>query len=215
MKNFTLDIENGIARLVFDLENEKVNKLSFEVLEQLSGILDEIKANQDIKLLLIDSAKKNIFIAGADIKEIDAFKTEDEVYEALLKGHAVLDKLENLPIPTVAYINGACMGGGLELALCCNYRVASTNAKTILSFPEIKLGFFPGLGGTIRAPKLIGLVPALDLILSAKKCDAKKAYRIGLVNEIFDEGQKEFKLKKFINDILDFKYKPKKVKKIF
>jgi len=215
MKNFILDIENGIARLVFDLENEKINKLSFEVLEQLSGILDEIKDNKDINLLLIDSAKTNIFIAGADIKEIDAFQTEDEVYEALLKGHAVLDKLERLPIPTVAYINGACMGGGLELALSCNYRVASTNSKTILSFPEIKLGFFPGLGGTIRAPKLIGLIPALDLILSAKKCDAQKAYRMGLVNEIFHDGQKEFKLEKFIQDILQYKFKVKKVKKSF
>ena len=213
MKNFKLDIENGIATLVFDLENEKVNKLSFEVLEQLSGILDDIKSNNDIKLLLIDSAKKNIFIAGADIKEIDAFQTEDEVYKALLKGHAVLDKLEGLTIPTVAYINGACMGGGLELALACKYRVASTNSKTILSFPEIKLGFFPGLGGTIRAPKLIGLIPALDLILSAKKCDAKKAYRIGLVNAIFDEGQKEFKLKNFVDDILNSNFKAKKVKK--
>ena len=213
MKNFQLNIQNNVATLTFDLENEKINKLSFEVLEQLSTILDDIKQNRDIKLLVIDSAKKNIFIAGADIKEIDAFKTEDEVYDALLKGHAVLDKLERLPIPTIAYINGACMGGGLELALSCNYRVASTNSKTVLSFPEIKLGFFPGLGGTIRAPKLIGLIPALDLILSAKKCDAKKAYRLGLVNEIFDDGQKEFKLKKFVQDILNYKLKPKKVKK--
>ena len=215
MKNFKLDIENGVATLIFDLENEKVNKLSFEVLRQLDKILDDIKSNQDINLLLIDSAKKNIFIAGADIKEIDAFETEDEVYEALLKGHKVLDKLESLVIPTVAYINGACMGGGLELALCCNYRVASTNTKTILSFPEIKLGFFPGLGGTIRAPKLIGLIPSLDLILSAKKLDAKKAYRMGLVNEIFHEGQKEFKLKTFIQNILNNKLKEKKVKKSF
>ena len=215
MKNFRLDIENNVATLVFDLENEKVNKLSFEVLEQLDTILDEIKLNKEIKLLVIDSAKKNIFIAGADIKEIEAFKTDDEVYEALLKGHKVLDKLERLPIPTVAYINGACMGGGLELALSCNYRIASTNEKTILSFPEIKLGFFPGLGGTIRAPKLIGLIPALDLILSAKKCDAKKAYRLGLVDEIFHEGQKEFKLQAFVQNILSYKLKSKKIKKSF
>jgi 3-hydroxyacyl-CoA dehydrogenase/enoyl-CoA hydratase/3-hydroxybutyryl-CoA epimerase len=215
MKNFILNIENGIARLTFDLENEKINKLSFEVLEQLSHILDDIHSDKSLKLLLINSAKKNIFIAGADIKEIESFQTDDEVYEALLKGHQVLDKLDTLNIPTVAYINGACMGGGLELALACNYRVASTSAKTVLSFPEIKLGFFPGLGGTIRAPKLIGLIPSLDLILTGKKLDALKAYKLGLVNEIFHEGQQKFKLESFIENIISNKYKARKVKKSF
>lgn len=215
MKNFKLDIKNDIAELTFDLENEKVNKLTFEVLEQLEKIVDEISINNSVKLLLINSAKKDIFIAGADIKEIAAFEKSEEVYEALLKGHKVLDKLENLAIPTIAYINGACMGGGLELALTCKYRVASTNSKTVLSFPEIKLGFFPGLGGTIRTPKLIGLIASLDLILSAKKIDAKKAYRIGLVDEIFDDGQKKFKLESFIQNVLSNKIKPKKGKKSF
>ena len=153
---------------------------------------------------------KKTYFKKKNINEIKNFETKEEVYEALIKGHAVLDKLENLKIPTVAYINGACMGGGLELALSCNYRVASTNEKTIFSFPEIKLGIFPGLAGCIRAPKLIGLIPSLDLILSAKKIDAKKAYRIKLVNEIFHEGQKEFKLKAFINDVLNHKIKKRK-----
>ena len=214
MNNFNLKIKKGIARLIFDLEDEKVNKLSFAVLKQLDEILDDISNNSEIKLLLLDSAKKNIFIAGADINEIKNFQTKEEVYEALIKGHAVLDKLENLKIPTVAYINGACMGGGLELALACNYRVASTNPKTIFSFPEIKLGIFPGLAGCIRVPKLIGLIPSLDLILSAKKIDAKKAYRIKLVNEIFHEGQKEFKLETFLQNVLNKKIKSR-VKKSF
>jgi 3-hydroxyacyl-CoA dehydrogenase / enoyl-CoA hydratase / 3-hydroxybutyryl-CoA epimerase len=215
MRSFKLGIRDDIAELTFDLENEKVNKLTFKVLEQLEKIVDEISINNSIKLLLIKSAKNNIFIAGADIKEITAFETSDEVYEALFKGHKVLDKIENLTIPTVAYINGACMGGGLELALTCKYRVASTNSKTVLSFPEIELGFFPGLGGTIRTPKLIGLIASLDLILSAKKIDAKKAYRIGLVDEIFDDGQKEFKLENFIQNVLNNKIKPKKAKDSF
>ena len=213
MTNFKMTIENGIARLTFDLENEKINKLSFEVLEQLSQILDDIKSNNSVKILVINSAKKNIFIAGADIKEIEAFQTENEVYEALLRGHAVLDKIENLGIPTISYIHGACMGGGLELALACKYRIASTNSKTVLSFPEIKLGFFPGLGGTIRAPKLIGLIPSLDLILTGKKLDALKAYKLGLVNEVFHEGQENFKLETFITDVITNKYKSKKINK--
>ena len=213
MKNFILDIQNNIATLTFDLEGEKINKLSFEVLQQLNEILDDISTNNSLKLLLIKSAKKNIFIAGADIKEIEAFKTSGEVYEALLRGHKVLDKLENLSIPTVAYINGACMGGGLELALACEYRVARTDAKTVLSFPEIKLGFFPGLGGTIRAPKLIGLLPSLDMILTGKKLDAKKAFRLGLVDEIFDSGQEQFKLQDLVESIVTNKYKKRSVKK--
>ena len=112
--------------------------------------------------------------------------------------HEIFNKLENLQIPTIAYINGACMGGGLELALACKYRVLSTNEKTKLAFPEIKLGIFPGFAGTIRAPKLIGLVNALDLILTGKTIDAKKAYKIGLADMIFDDAQKEFMLEGFI-----------------
>lgn len=112
--------------------------------------------------------------------------------------HEIFNKLENLTIPTIAYINGACMGGGLELALACKYRVLSTNEKTKLAFPEIKLGIFPGFAGTIRTPKLIGLVNALDLILTGKTIDAKKAYKLGLADMIFDDAQKEFMLEGFI-----------------
>ncbi|WP_368031168.1 3-hydroxyacyl-CoA dehydrogenase NAD-binding domain-containing protein [Arcobacter sp. s6] len=194
----TLEINQNIATLTFDLENEKINKLSFEILREFDEILDQIKDDTSIKALVIDSAKKNIFIAGADIKEIEKLKDEKEVYEALMEVHEIFNKLENLPIPTIAYINGACMGGGLELALACKYRVLSTNEKTKLAFPEIKLGIFPGFAGTIRAPKLIGLINALDLILTGKTVDAKKAYKLKLADAIFDDAQKEFMLDDFV-----------------
>ncbi|MDZ7818521.1 MAG: 3-hydroxyacyl-CoA dehydrogenase NAD-binding domain-containing protein [Aliarcobacter sp.] len=198
MSNITLEIKQNIATLTFDLENEKINKLSFEILKEFKETLDLVENDSSIKALVIDSAKKNIFIAGADIKEIEKLKDEKEVYEALMEVHEIFNKLENLTIPTIAYINGACMGGGLELALACKYRVLSTNEKTKLAFPEIKLGIFPGFAGTIRAPKLIGLVNALDLILTGKTIDAKKAYKIGLADMIFDDAQKEFMLEGFI-----------------
>ena len=198
MSNIILEINQNIATLTFDLENEKINKLSFEILKEFKEILNTIENDSSIKALVIDSAKKNIFIAGADIKEIEKLKDEKEVYEALMEVHEIFNKLENLTIPTIAYINGACMGGGLELALACKYRVLSTNEKTKLAFPEIKLGIFPGFAGTIRAPKLIGLVNALDLILTGKTIDAKKAYKIGLADMIFDDAQKEFMLEGFI-----------------
>lgn len=202
MKNITLTIENDIGFLTFDLQGSKANKLSFEVLEELDSHLDLIIKNSSLKVLVLQSAKESIFIAGADIKEIEAFVDFKLAYTAIIKGDEVFNKLENLKIPTIAYINGACMGGGLELALCCNYRIATTNSKTKLAFPEVKLGFFPGLGGTQRAPKLVGLINALDLILTGKTLDAKKAVRIKLVDEIFNNGQKEFKLKAFIQKVL-------------
>ncbi len=202
MSNIKFEINQNIATITFDLENEKVNKLSFEVLKEFDEKLTLIQEDHTIKALVIDSAKKDIFIAGADIKEIEQLKDSEEVYEALMNIHKIFNKLENLSIPTIAYINGACMGGGLELALACKYRVLSTNEKTKLAFPEIKLGFFPGFAGTIRLPKLIGLLPSLDLILTGKTIDAKKAYKINLADVIFDDAQKEFMLNDFVKNAI-------------
>lgn len=210
MKNLNLEIKDSIARITFDLENEKVNKLSTKVLSEFDETLDVIKNNSSIKALLVQSAKKNIFIAGADIEEIETLSKEEEIYELLMKVHSIFNKLENLPFPSIAYINGACMGGGLELALACTYRIATTSAKTKLAFPEIKLGIFPGFAGCLRAPKIVGLVNALDIILSGKNLDAKKAYRIKLVDEIFDDGQKEFKLEDFIQKAIKNEVKSRK-----
>ncbi len=205
MNNINLTVTNDIATLEFDLQNEKVNKLSFEVLNELNLKLDEISSNSNIKILIIKSLKENIFIAGADINEIKEFKNKEEVYNALLEGDAILNKIENLNIPTIAYINGACMGGGLELALACKYRIATTNKSTKFAFPEIKLGFFPGLGGTQRAPKLVGLISAMDLILTGKTIDSLKAYKIGLIDECFDEGQEKSKINAFISKVKEHK----------
>ena len=203
MNNIKFEINQNIATITFDLENEKVNKLSFEVLKEFDEKLNLVQENEQIKALVIDSAKKDVFIAGADIKEIEQLTDEKEIFDALMRVHRIFNKLENLPIPTIAYINGACMGGGLELALACKYRVLSTNEKTKLAFPEIKLGIFPGFAGTIRAPKLIGLVNALDLILTGKTVDARKAYKINLADAIFDDAQKEFMLEEFVNNAIN------------
>jgi 3-hydroxyacyl-CoA dehydrogenase/enoyl-CoA hydratase/3-hydroxybutyryl-CoA epimerase len=202
MNNIKFEINQNIATITFDLENEKINKLSFEVLKEFDEKLNLVQENDQIKALVIDSAKKDVFIAGADIKEIEQLTDEKEIFDALMRVHRIFNKLENLPIPTIAYINGACMGGGLELALACKYRVLSTNEKTKLAFPEIKLGIFPGFAGTIRAPKLIGLVNALDLILTGKTVDARKAYKINLADAIFDDAQKEFMLEEFVNNAI-------------
>lgn len=194
--NFSFD-SNGIANLVFDLANEKVNKLSAEVLLELEAILDEIEANKNIHLLLIKSGKKDIFIAGADINEIRGIKNESDAYKKVMQGQEILSKIADLKIPTIALINGACLGGGLELALACKYRIAVDNKKTMLGLPEVNLGIIPGFGGTQRLPKLIGLQESLKIILSGKAIDYKKAFKIGLVDKIIRE---EF----LTNDLEDF-----------
>lgn len=210
MENINLTIKNNIATLCFNLENEKVNKLSFQVLHELNEKLDSIKDDRSIKLLLITSAKKHIFIAGADINEIREIKEKDEIYNLLLKAHKIFNKLENLPCPTISVIDGACMGGGLELALNTDYRVSTNTSRVKIALPEVKLGIIPGFGGTLRLPRLVGLLPSLDMILSGKTIDAKKAYKLGLIDKYFGEGQLEYKLEEFCDGVLKGKIPKKK-----
>ncbi len=194
--------KNGVANLVFDLPNEKVNKLSAEVLSELEKALNVIDGNKAIRVLLITSEKKDIFIAGADINEIKAIRDTKEAYEKVARGQNILSKIAQLRIPTIAVINGACLGGGLELALACRYRVAVINRKTILGLPEVNLGIIPGFGGTQRLPKLVGLQESLKIILSGKPVDTAKAFKIGLVDDLIREEFLEEKLGHFVTEII-------------
>lgn len=199
----SLKIEkNGVANLIFDMPNEKVNKLSKVVLEELEKAINVIDGNKAIRILIITSAKKDIFIAGADINEIRSINNQDEAYSKVSQGQKIISKIAKLKIPTIAVINGACLGGGLELALACDHRVAVINKKTSLGLPEVNLGIIPGFGGTQRLPELVGLEESLKIILTGKPVDANKAYRIGLVDEIFHEEFLEEKLTKFVSEII-------------
>lgn len=200
--NLLIDSSNGVANLVFNLPNEKVNKLSAQVLMELDAVLDKIYDNKNIHILIIKSEKKDVFIAGADINEIRAIKNESDAYKKVLQGQEILSKIADLKIPTIAVINGACLGGGLELALACNYRIATDNKKTILGLPEVNLGIIPGFGGTQRLPKLIGLQESFKIILSGKPVDAVKAFKIGLVDKIVREEFLEEDLEHFVANIL-------------
>ena len=201
--------KNSVATLVFDLPGEKVNKLSAPVLIELDGILDDLAKQTDIKLLVIESAKPGIFIAGADIEEIKDLRVISDAEAKVKRGQDVLGKIEKLPFPSLAVINGACMGGGCELVLCCTYRVAIDNKKTQIALPEVNLGIFPGFGGTQRMPKIVGLVQALTLITSGKTVDANKAERIGLVDTAIPEGYIKEQLPEFIEKILAKKVEKK------
>ncbi|MCP4325592.1 MAG: hypothetical protein GY787_27875 [Alteromonadales bacterium] len=202
--NFKLSItETGVATLLFDFENEKINKLDGTTLLELKGHLDELAQNSAIKLLVFESAKQGIFIAGADINEIKDIRTVDEAYEKAGFGQRILHQIALLPFPSLAVINGACVGGGCELALACSYRIISDDKKAVIGLPEVSLGIIPGFGGCVRLPKLIGLQAALQLILTAKVIPAKKALRLKLVDAIYNHALSRDFIDNFIKQLID------------
>jgi 3-hydroxyacyl-CoA dehydrogenase/enoyl-CoA hydratase/3-hydroxybutyryl-CoA epimerase len=186
MKNYNhWRLENETDQIVwlfFDKKNAAVNTINREVMEELSDILDGLAASKDCKGLVIASAKKNGFIAGADITQFGQFKDKNEAIELLRRGQLIFDKIENLKIATVALIDGFCLGGGMELALACRYRVAAEDPKTRLGLPEVKLGIHPGWGGTVRMPRLIGIPQAMNLMLSGHTITGKTAAKLGIVD---------------------------------
>jgi 3-hydroxyacyl-CoA dehydrogenase/enoyl-CoA hydratase/3-hydroxybutyryl-CoA epimerase len=184
-KHWKLTIrEDKIVELGFDREGQEVNTINDEVLSELDEAITEIESRTEIKGVLLYSMKDKGFIAGADVNYFSKFETSEELAVFLKKGHQVFDHLESLKVPTVAMIDGFCMGGGFELVLACDYRVASDEKETRLGLPEILLGIFPGWGGTVRLPPLIGGLNALTkFILTGRAFSAKAAKRFGVVDE--------------------------------
>ncbi len=179
----TIDTDN-VATLSLDLEGKKANVLCTELVEELLRTMKKLRSTQEISGLLIKSAKPNTFIAGADVHEIFSISDPTLAQEKARLGQSLMDALAELPFPTIAIIDGPCLGGGLELALACTHRVAGSGAHVELALPEVQLGIIPGFGGTQRLPKLIGLMSALDLILSGRRLSGKKALRLGLVDQV-------------------------------
>lgn len=171
----------GVAWLYLDQANSATNVLSSEVLEQLASMLDRLLAEPPAGLV-IASGKEHGFIAGADVHEIATVTEFDAALRMVKRAQALFDRIEQLPFPTVAAINGFCLGGGLELALACRYRVADDAPATRLGLPEVMLGFHPGWGGTVRLTRLIGAPAALDLMLSGRTVDARRARKLGMID---------------------------------
>lgn len=188
LKHFRFDVDqDGVATVLMDVVGEKVNTLSPKIAEELVQVLERLEADRQIRAVVFGSAKSD-FIAGADIDTIKNVSTAQQATQLASDMQQGLFRLEALHKernkPVVAAISGVALGGGCEFALACGMRVASDSPKTALGLPEVQLGLIPGAGGTQRLPKLIGVANALDLILTGKKVRAKKALRLGLVDEV-------------------------------
>ena len=173
--------DDGLLWLSIDVADASANVLSADVMAELNTILDDVQATPP-RGLIVHSGKDGAFIMGADIKEFTKIDSSERAYELVRMGQTVFDRIENLPCPTVAVINGFCLGGGLEMAMACDYRLAIASDKKILGLPEVKLGLHPGFGGTVRAVQICGVRAGMPLMLTGNPINASKAMTIGLLD---------------------------------
>ena len=187
MANEGLTIEkrdDGVAIVRMDIPGEPMNTLKDDFVDTFTEVFSAVESDDDIKAVVFTSGKKDSFIAGADVTMLETVTSAEDGERISLEGHKAMARIENFGKPVVAAIHGVALGGGLEVALACHARVASDSKKTKLGLPESQLGLIPGAGGTQRLPRLIGVQPALDMMLTGKQIDAKKARKLGLVDDV-------------------------------
>lgn len=173
------EVKDGVGIVRFNSPN-KMNTLSEAMQTDSENLFKKyILPNKDLKAIVFISSKPDNFIAGADIDMIKKVENKADLKNITLKGHSYFDELKKLKLPLVAAINGACLGGGLEHALYCDYRVITTSKKSVVGFPEVKLGLLPGMAGTYHLPKLVGYAAALDMMLTGKNVRPDKAKKLG------------------------------------
>ena len=164
-KHFNIVDKGDYASIEFDMAGENANIFSTPAMTEFKAIITEV-SNSKYKAAVIVSKKKSIFIAGADINEINKLSTREEILSATEQGQSVFNLIEDAKIPFVAAIHGACMGGGCEMALACDWRIASDAKSTKIGLPETKLGIIPGFGGCVRLPRVVGIIESLQIILA-------------------------------------------------
>jgi 3-hydroxyacyl-CoA dehydrogenase / enoyl-CoA hydratase / 3-hydroxybutyryl-CoA epimerase len=195
---------SGVAIIKMDRKGASLNVLSTSFLKSFDEILTKVSTKPHVKAMVICSAKKNAFIAGADLTELAAISTAADAQKAAKDGQTIFCRINDLKIPTIAAINGHCMGGGTELVLACDFRLAAKE-KANIALPEVKLGVIPGWGGTQRLPRLISLHHALDMILTGKGYNAFKAYQCGLVDKVVPDDIINDYAVKFAEEIIHTK----------
>src|SRR5262245_43894483 len=158
-------IEGGVLRVRIDQEGRSVNSFSVAVLDELAELIATVRRDPTIRGVVFKSGKSGSFIVGADVNELKDLRGAEAARAMSQKGQKIFRELSDLPVPTIASISGSCLGGGLEFAMACTYRIADDDRRTLLGLPEVLLGLIPGWGGTVRLPRLIGLADALGMIL--------------------------------------------------
>jgi len=201
--NFTLDTDaRGVVTVSMDVPQRPLNILDAGVLEELEQIVGSLGSAAGQRVIVFRSHKESGFLAGADVRRIAEIESPDEARRLVARGQELFAQIERLPLPTVAVLHGPCLGGGLEWALACDYRLARDNSATQIGLPEIKLGLIPGWGGTQRLPQTVGLSAALELILSGRFLDANQAMRIGLIDRAIPAENWEGGIDAFLDTIL-------------
>ena len=180
----TVDVRDAIALITFDTPNSPVNTFAPAARAEFIAVLDRLEKDDSIKAAVLFSGKPDVWIAGADVEELMSLPTAADAERLSQMGHALMERVERLRAPLIAAIQGACLGGGLELALACAYRIAADTPKTVLALPEVNLGLIPGAGGTQRLPRTVGLQQALDMILRGGNVRGRKALSTALVDEL-------------------------------
>ncbi|AOE49321.1 fatty acid oxidation complex subunit alpha FadJ [Kangiella sediminilitoris] len=207
--------DDGIAVISIDLPGESQNVLKMEFIEELQPVIEQIKTDSAVKGLIIKSGKEGSFIAGADISMFGKVDTAEDAEKISTSGHQFFNALEDLKKPVVAAIHGACLGGGLELALACSGRVISDSSKTKLGLPEVQLGVLPGGGGTQRLPRLVGIAPSLDMMLTGKQLFPKQAKKLGLVDDVVPQANLMKAARKRIEELRKGKEKKTSISSYF
>ena len=184
---FTLTVEQGVAWVVLDEPGRPINTLGTRGLTDVATLLDRLESEPGLRGVVLLSAKPTTFLAGADLDELDTLASAAQATEWVERGQALLERWERLPVPTVAAIRGAALGGGCEVALACTWRVAADHPATSLGLPEVQLGLIPALGGTYRLPRAVGLERGVEMLLSGRRLAAHEALRAGLVDEVVAE----------------------------
>jgi 3-hydroxyacyl-CoA dehydrogenase / enoyl-CoA hydratase / 3-hydroxybutyryl-CoA epimerase / enoyl-CoA isomerase len=192
------ELDGSIGLLTFDVPDKSVNTFSQPVLQELSRLVDDLAKRSNLQGLLLKSGKLGQFIAGADLMELAAlaYMTKEQIAPGLAAGHNVFTRISRLPFPTVALIDGNCMGGGTEISLAMDYRIAAANSSTKIGLPEVKVGIIPGWGGTQRLPRVVGVQQAITMITSGEPIGAADAAKVGLVfdavpaERLIDEGRR-------------------------
>src|SRR3954463_1879471 len=174
----------GVLIIWIDIPDAPVNTLSPALVSEFESVFTDIERDNELRGVVIASGKSDGFIAGADVEQFATFKGPGDAARVSALGQELLNRLEGLKEPVVRAIHGACLGGGLEVTLACRYRICTNDAKTVLALPEGQLGVIPGMGGTQRLPRLVGLQAALDMILAGRNVRAPRALKMGLVDEV-------------------------------